>query len=219
MHNMTPLTAIHLRCVDCASDPGVDGRMWKHCPFDGEHDTLCALWAYRGGHNPRRSGIGRRGGIPALSHSGHSGGFQQTGGKIPCQPPDAAVRAVGAAIWRKKCHPKGPLAAIRQYCLWCCLDQAKEVRLCPSAKCPFHPYRLGKKPKLAGRACTGKPFRTEPPFSRPEGDGASSQGQRYLTGTPDAKTETKAAFSSYLQEMAKAIPKNAPERLKADASS
>ena len=37
-----------------------------------------------------------------------------------------------------------PLQSIRRYCLWCCLDQSNEVRLCPDEKCVFWPFRLGK---------------------------------------------------------------------------
>ncbi len=39
-----------------------------------------------------------------------------------------------------------PLKSIRAYCIWCCNDQPKEVRLCPSQKCPLWAYRFGKKP-------------------------------------------------------------------------
>ena len=40
-----------------------------------------------------------------------------------------------------------PLKATRRYCLACCLDQPGEVRVCPCAGCPPHPYRFGRKPK------------------------------------------------------------------------
>ena len=36
------------------------------------------------------------------------------------------------------------MRALRAYCLWCCLDQAKEVRLCPATSCPLWPWRMGK---------------------------------------------------------------------------
>ena len=39
-----------------------------------------------------------------------------------------------------------PMKAIRQYCLWCCLDQYQEVTLCPAVKCPLHAYRSGHRP-------------------------------------------------------------------------
>ena len=42
---------------------------------------------------------------------------------------------------------KSPLRSVRAYCLWCCNDQANEVRLCPSTNCPLHVYRSGHKPK------------------------------------------------------------------------
>ena len=34
-----------------------------------------------------------------------------------------------------------PLRALRKSCLWCCLDQPKEVRLCPATSCPLWPWR------------------------------------------------------------------------------
>lgn len=40
-----------------------------------------------------------------------------------------------------------PLRAIRAKCLDCVCGQAKEVRLCPSRKCPLFPYRMGHKPR------------------------------------------------------------------------
>ena len=43
-----------------------------------------------------------------------------------------------------------PLRAVRRYCLWCCGDQANEVRLCPSQGCPLHDWRFGRKPKDGG---------------------------------------------------------------------
>jgi len=39
-----------------------------------------------------------------------------------------------------------PLKAIRAYCLDCCLDQPKEVRLCPDGECAVHPFRFGDNP-------------------------------------------------------------------------
>jgi len=39
-----------------------------------------------------------------------------------------------------------PLRAIRNYCLWCCSWQSKEVELCPSIKCPLYDLRFGKNP-------------------------------------------------------------------------
>ena len=40
-----------------------------------------------------------------------------------------------------------PIKAIRAKCLDCVCWQPKEVRLCPSEKCPLHPYRMGHRPK------------------------------------------------------------------------
>lgn len=47
-----------------------------------------------------------------------------------------------------------PLQSLRSYCLWCCGESAKEVRLCPSPKCVLYPYRLGTIPKGASRQLT-----------------------------------------------------------------
>ena len=38
-----------------------------------------------------------------------------------------------------------PAKAIREYCLWCCKGQAKEVRLCPDRECRLWPWRIGTK--------------------------------------------------------------------------
>ncbi len=38
-----------------------------------------------------------------------------------------------------------PTRAVRRKCLFCCLNKAEEVRLCPSTDCDFYPYRLGHK--------------------------------------------------------------------------
>ena len=46
-----------------------------------------------------------------------------------------------------------PLQSIRKYCLWCCNDQASEVRLCQSPQCGLYPYRLGRMPGLPGQSC------------------------------------------------------------------
>jgi hypothetical protein len=44
-----------------------------------------------------------------------------------------------------------PLWAIRLYCLnECASAQRKEVRLCPSEKCPLYPYRMGFNPARKG---------------------------------------------------------------------
>lgn len=39
-----------------------------------------------------------------------------------------------------------PIKAIRAKCLDCTCDNRDEVRLCPSEKCPLHPYRMGRRP-------------------------------------------------------------------------
>ena len=41
-----------------------------------------------------------------------------------------------------------PIKAIREFCLGCVGYQAKEVKLCPSTKCPLYPFRFGKNPSL-----------------------------------------------------------------------
>ena len=38
-----------------------------------------------------------------------------------------------------------PAKAIRKHCLWCCKDQAPEVRLCPDDECPLWPWRMGNR--------------------------------------------------------------------------
>lgn len=45
--------------------------------------------------------------------------------------------------------PSSRLRAIRRYCLWCCNDSPKEVRLCPSTNCSLHPLRMGKRSEQA----------------------------------------------------------------------
>lgn len=44
-----------------------------------------------------------------------------------------------------------PLSAIRAKCIDCCGGQPSEVRLCPATRCALHPFRMGKRPKKAGR--------------------------------------------------------------------
>lgn len=53
-----------------------------------------------------------------------------------------------------------PLKAVRRHCLWCCCDQALEVRLCPAADCPLHPYRLRKGPDVKPKLTVLKSIRT-----------------------------------------------------------
>ena len=38
-----------------------------------------------------------------------------------------------------------PAKAIRKHCLWCCNDQAAEVRLCPDDECSLWPWRIGSR--------------------------------------------------------------------------
>ena len=40
-----------------------------------------------------------------------------------------------------------PIKAIRAYCISCCRENRAEVRACPAAACPLHPYRMGHRPK------------------------------------------------------------------------
>lgn len=49
-----------------------------------------------------------------------------------------------------------PMKAIRANCLDCCGGSPKEVRLCPSAKCPLYPYRLGHRPAPPVSASAGQ---------------------------------------------------------------
>jgi len=49
-------------------------------------------------------------------------------------------------------HKKRPiLKVIRAYCLQCCVEQPKEVRLCQFVTCPLWPYRMGTDPFRKGR--------------------------------------------------------------------
>ena len=57
-------------------------------------------------------------------------------------------RASYAGVFEQEA-PYSRLRAIRLYCLWCCNDSPKEVRLCPSTNCSLHPLRMGKRSELA----------------------------------------------------------------------
>lgn len=46
-----------------------------------------------------------------------------------------------------------PLQAIEAKCLDCSGGEPKEVKLCPMEDCALHPFRRGKKPKVA-RQCS-----------------------------------------------------------------
>jgi len=78
---------------------------------------------------------------------------------LDCAENRAAVRACDNADLEEPCPlnpyrmgkrpPKGtakytPLRALRAYCRWCCLDQPREVRLCPAVGCPLWPWRRGR---------------------------------------------------------------------------
>lgn len=41
-----------------------------------------------------------------------------------------------------------PVQSIRKYCLDCCGDSPKEVRLCPNTECFLYPFRMGKNPNF-----------------------------------------------------------------------
>ena len=47
---------------------------------------------------------------------------------------------------------RGPLAAIRAFCMWCCGGQWSEVAACQSVNCHFLQYRRGVIPPGAGRS-------------------------------------------------------------------
>lgn len=57
MKKFTPIRAIRVKCLDCASSQ----KMVKGC-----QEVDCPLHFFRLGHNPRRKGIGRIGGNPSL---------------------------------------------------------------------------------------------------------------------------------------------------------
>ena len=50
------------------------------------------------------------------------------------------------------------LKVIRAYCMACCLQQPKEIRLCPDDECPNWPYRFGTDPEgpHPGRSAAAK---------------------------------------------------------------
>jgi hypothetical protein len=43
-----------------------------------------------------------------------------------------------------------PIKGIRKFCLQCVGNQYKQVRKCPSKKCPIHKWRLGLNPRRKG---------------------------------------------------------------------
>jgi len=139
--SLTPLKAIHAKCVDCNSDPGINSRLWATCDFDGVQQELCPLWVYRTGHDPyKQIACRKRAILSGITASAASGGI-----KAPAIPA-YVLNAAGRVPDKPR---NGYLGAIRAYCLWCCADQLNEVRLCPSVKCALWPYRFGRKPKVS----------------------------------------------------------------------
>jgi len=60
-----------------------------------------------------------------------------------------------------------PLKAIRLYCLSCCLNKPKEVRLCPAGSCAIHSFRFGKNPFVSdAKRNQGYSFKSEPKNNR-----------------------------------------------------
>lgn len=41
---------------------------------------------------------------------------------------------------------KSPVKAIRAYCMDCCNNQPKEIKLCPAKTCALHDFRFGLNP-------------------------------------------------------------------------
>ena len=42
---------------------------------------------------------------------------------------------------------RATMKSIRSFCMWCCINQKEEIRLCPAVKCALWEYRFGKRPK------------------------------------------------------------------------
>ena len=47
-----------------------------------------------------------------------------------------------------------PVKAIRAFCMECVGGSANEVKLCPSMRCPLHPFRFGRNPYRSKREMT-----------------------------------------------------------------
>lgn len=62
---LTPLKAIRTKCLDCCCGNPNEVRL---CPV-----VDCPLYPYRDGHNPKRKGLGCKGGNPYLSKRFESG--------------------------------------------------------------------------------------------------------------------------------------------------
>jgi hypothetical protein len=58
----------------------------------------------------------------------------------------------GRARQRANMKNLTPLQSIHKHCMWCCLDQEHEVRMCPAQKCPSWPFRLGRLPEQGNRS-------------------------------------------------------------------
>ena len=125
--HLSPLRAIRARCVECCETKAEV----KACPFDGRHDGLCSLYAYRLGSDPFRSAC-------AL-HADRSSSpkkaaplapwhvITSTGVKVAGEGDEA-----GTGSLRRQNHaPRGYLRAIRAHCIWCCNHQPAVARLCP----------------------------------------------------------------------------------------
>lgn len=142
---LSVLKAIHARCVDCKSDPGVDARAWARCDFDGIRQELCPLWPYRNGKNPNLRGIVRNDALQ--SFNALRKGLPSR--KTPARPSEGEDRE----LERRLAAQARPLRSIRSYCLWCCMDQAHEVRLWSCVSCSLWPFRFGRRPKVTIAGC------------------------------------------------------------------
>lgn len=136
---LTPLKAVHARCVDCNSDPGVDVRAWARCDFDDEREELCPLWPYRFARNPSRQGLGRW----KPTHAAPSQADTSPSDMIAEERLDEPYNAVS----RRLAAQTTPMKAIREACRWCSADQPREIALCPATKCALWPYRYGRRKK------------------------------------------------------------------------
>lgn len=131
----SPLSAIRAKCLDCAET----SNEIRECPFDGFHDkTACPLWPYRMNKNAHK--VTNR----ALEDNHISNGAAQLGINTPADLV-ATQKLLQHPVFQ---NATGYLKAIRVYCLWCMCDNYQNVRECPSEKCPLHPYRFGKRPKV-----------------------------------------------------------------------
>ena len=129
---VSPLRAIRARCVECCETKAEV----KACPFDGRHDEMCWLYPYRLGSDPFKSTSPKKAAPLAFWHV-----ITSTGVKVAGEGDEA-----GTGSLRRQNHaPRGYLRAIHAHCVWCCADQPSEVRYCPSADCPLHEYRMGRR--------------------------------------------------------------------------